>query len=31
MIRMRNIEKAFQHGPAKTYVLRRIDLDIQAG
>ena len=31
MIRLRNIEKTFQHGPAKTYVLRRIDLDIQAG
>src|SRR5687768_4534127 len=31
MIRLRNIEKAFQHGPAKTYVLRRIDLNIQPG
>ena len=31
MIRLRNIEKSFQHGPAKTYVLRRIDLDIQPG
>jgi ABC-type lipoprotein export system ATPase subunit len=31
MIRLRNVEKAFSHGPAKTYVLRRIDLDIQAG
>jgi ABC-type lipoprotein export system ATPase subunit len=28
---MRNIEKAFSHGVAKTYVLRRIDLDIKAG
>lgn len=31
MIRLRNIEKSFAHGPAKTFVLRRIDLDIQDG
>lgn len=31
MIRLRNIEKSFQHGPAKTYVLRRINLDIEPG
>jgi len=31
MIRLRNIDKSFQHGPAKTFVLRRIDLDIQPG
>ena len=31
MIRLRNIEKSFQHGPAKTFVLRRIDLDIEPG
>ncbi len=31
MISLRNVEKAFAHGPAKTYVLRRIDLDIQQG
>lgn len=31
MIRLRNIEKAFSHGPAKTYVLRRINLDIEPG
>jgi len=31
MISLRNIEKAFSHGPVKTYVLRRIDLDIQPG
>jgi len=31
MIRLRNIEKSFQHGPAKTYVLRRIDLNMQPG
>jgi ABC-type lipoprotein export system ATPase subunit len=29
MIRLSNIEKYFSHGVAKTYVLRRIDLDIQ--
>jgi ABC-type lipoprotein export system ATPase subunit len=28
---LRNIEKSFPVGPAKTYVLRRIDLDIHAG
>src|SRR5258707_12690882 len=31
MIRLSNIEKSFSHGVAKTYVLRRIDLDIQQG
>jgi len=31
MINLRNVEKFFSHGPAKTYVLRRIDLDIQPG
>src|SRR6267142_5589428 len=31
MISLRNIEKAFSHGPAKTYVLRRVDFDIQQG
>jgi len=31
MIRLRGVEKSFAHGPAKTYVLRRIDCDIQAG
>ena len=31
MIQLRSIDKAFQHGPTKTYVLRRIDLDIQPG
>ena len=31
MIRLRNVEKTFSHGPAKTYVLRRIDFDIQPG
>jgi ABC-type lipoprotein export system ATPase subunit len=31
MIRLRNIEKSLRDGPAKTFVLRRIDLDIQDG
>jgi putative ABC transport system ATP-binding protein len=31
MISLRNVEKYFQHGPTKTYVLRRIDLDIGEG
>ena len=31
MITLRNVEKAFAQGPAKTYVLRRIDLDIKPG
>ena len=31
MIRLRNVEKFFQHGATKTFVLRRIDVDIQDG
>lgn len=31
MIRLRNVEKYFAHGVSKTYVLRRIDLDINEG
>ncbi len=31
MIELRNIEKSFQHGPQRTFVLRRIDLDIREG
>lgn len=31
MIRLRNVEKFFQHGPTKTFVLRRINLDIKEG
>jgi putative ABC transport system ATP-binding protein len=31
MISLRNVEKTFSYGPAKTYVLRRIDFDIQPG
>jgi ABC-type lipoprotein export system ATPase subunit len=31
MIALRNIEKFFQHGPTRTYVLRRVTLDIKEG
>ncbi len=31
MIKLRGVEKYFSHGLTKTYVLRRIDLDIQPG
>lgn len=31
MISLRNVEKSFPQGPARAYVLRRIDLDIQPG
>jgi len=31
MIKLRDVEKSFAHGVSKTYVLRRIDLDIQPG
>jgi putative ABC transport system ATP-binding protein len=31
MISLRNVEKAFQHGPTKTFVLRRINIDIKPG
>ncbi|HYO81452.1 MAG TPA: ABC transporter ATP-binding protein [Bryobacteraceae bacterium] len=31
MISLRNVEKYFEHGPAKTYVLRRVSVDIAAG
>lgn len=31
MIELRNIEKYFQHGPSRTYVLRRVNLDIAEG
>ena len=31
MISLRGVEKSFPHGPTRTYVLRRIDLDIRAG
>jgi ABC-type lipoprotein export system ATPase subunit len=31
MIVLRNVEKYFEHGPTKTFVLRRINLDIKEG
>ena len=31
MISLRNIEKYFEHGPAKTYVLRRVNIEIKEG
>jgi ABC-type lipoprotein export system ATPase subunit len=31
LIQLRNIEKFYQHGPGRTYVLRRITLDIKDG
>ena len=31
MIALRNVEKYFEHGPTKTFVLRRVSLDIQQG
>jgi ABC-type lipoprotein export system ATPase subunit len=31
MITLRNVEKFFEHGPTKTYVLRRINLNIKEG
>jgi putative ABC transport system ATP-binding protein len=31
VITLRNIEKFFEHGPTKTFVLRRVNLEIQPG
>jgi putative ABC transport system ATP-binding protein len=31
MIQLRNVEKYFEHGPTKTFVLRRINVDINEG
>jgi putative ABC transport system ATP-binding protein len=31
MIQLRNVEKYFEHGPTKTFVLRRINLDVREG
>jgi putative ABC transport system ATP-binding protein len=31
MITLKNVEKFFEHGPTKTYVLRRINLEIKEG
>src|SRR5262249_40708146 len=31
LVRLLNVEKSFAHGPGRTYVLRRISLDLQEG
>jgi len=31
MIRLRNVEKFYEHGVTRTYVLRRISLDVNEG
>ena len=31
MISLRNVEKSFHHGPTRTFVLRRVSLDIKEG
>src|SRR6202045_3170306 len=31
MISLRNIEKYFEHGPTKTFVLRRVNIEIKEG
>ena len=31
MIKLRNIEKSFPHGPSRTYVLRRVSIDVAEG
>jgi putative ABC transport system ATP-binding protein len=31
MITLRNVEKYFEHGPTKTFVLRRVNIDIKEG
>ena len=31
MISLRNVEKSFDHGPTRTWVLRRVNLDIASG
>src|SRR4051812_4427538 len=31
MITLRNVEKYFEHGPTKTFVLRRVNVDIKEG
>jgi ABC-type lipoprotein export system ATPase subunit len=31
MIQLRNVEKYFEHGPTKTFVLRRVNIDIKEG
>jgi ABC-type lipoprotein export system ATPase subunit len=31
MISLRNVEKFYQHGPTRTYVLRRVNMDVKEG
>ena len=31
MISLRNVEKVYEHGPVKTWVLRRVNMDIREG
>ncbi len=31
MISLKNVEKYFEHGPTKTFVLRRVTADIKEG
>lgn len=31
MINLKNVEKYFEHGPTRTYVLRRVNIDIKEG
>ena len=31
MISLRNVETFFQHGPSKSFVLRRVNLEIREG
>src|SRR6185369_2299350 len=31
LISLRNVEKHFEHGPTRTYVLRRVNLDVEQG
>ena len=31
LVSLRNVEKSFPHGVGRTYVLRRIDVDIKEG
>ncbi|MGH9666269.1 MAG: ATP-binding cassette domain-containing protein, partial [Bryobacteraceae bacterium] len=31
MITLRNIEKYFEHGPTKTFVLRRVNVEVKEG
>ena len=31
MISLQNLEKVYEHGVSKTYVLRRVNIDVKAG